>query len=109
MAIAIDPVVIASAVRTPLGRFLGDLSPLSAHALGAHVIRAALERAQLGGDRIDEVFMGCVLPAGQGQAPARQAARGAGLPDAVGATTINKVCGSGMKATMLAYDLIRAG
>ncbi len=73
------------------------------------MIRAALERAQLAGDRIDELFMGCVLPAGQGQAPARQAARGAGLPDAVGATTINKVCGSGMKATMLAHDLIRAG
>ena len=67
------------------------------------------ERANLAPDRIDEVLMGCVLPAGPGQAPARQAARGAGLPDAVGATTINKVCGSGMKATMLAHDLIAAG
>jgi acetyl-CoA C-acetyltransferase len=106
---ASDPVVIVAAVRTPLGRFQGDLSPLTAPALGAHVIRAALERAQLAPDRVDEVFMGCVLPAGQGQAPARQAMRGAGLPDAVGATTINKVCGSGMKATMIANDLLLAG
>jgi acetyl-CoA C-acetyltransferase len=106
---ASDPVVIVSAVRTPLGRFQGDLSPLTAPALGAHVIRGAIERAELAPDRIDEVFMGCVLPAGQGQAPARQAMRGAGLPDAVGATTINKVCGSGMKATMIAHDLLRAG
>lgn len=104
-----DPVVIVSAVRTPLGRFLGDLSPFSAHNLGSHAIGAALERAKLSPDRIDEVFMGCVLPAGQGQAPARQAARGAKLPDATGATTINKVCGSGMKATMLAHDIINAG
>jgi acetyl-CoA C-acetyltransferase len=106
---AIDPVVIVAAVRTPLGRFLGDLSGLPATRLGSHVIRAALERAGLSPARIDEALMGCVLPAGQGQAPARQAARGAGLPDATGATTINKVCGSGMKATMLAHDLIRAG
>src|SRR6201986_3718698 len=104
-----DPVVIVSAVRTPLGRFQGELSALAAPQLGAHVIRAALDRAGLAPERIDEVLMGCVLPAGQGQAPARQAARGAGLPDAVGATTVNKVCGSGMKATMLAHDLIRAG
>ncbi|WVT76798.1 acetyl-CoA C-acyltransferase (plasmid) [Sinorhizobium chiapasense] len=109
MSSPIDPIVIVSAVRTPLGRFLGDLAPVQASALGAHVIRAALERAQLSPDRPDEVLMGCVLPAGQGQAPARQAARRAGLPDAVGATTINKVCGSGMKATMLAHDLILAG
>jgi len=88
---------------------MGDLSPLSAHQLGSHVIGAALERAKLAPDRVDEVFMGCVLPAGQGQAPARQAARGAGLPDATGATTVNKVCGSGMKATMLAHDIIKAG
>ncbi|MDF2114380.1 acetyl-CoA C-acyltransferase [Roseiarcaceae bacterium H3SJ34-1] len=106
---ASDPVVIVSAVRTPLGRFQGDLSPLTAPALGAHVIRAALERARLAPDRVDEVFMGCVLPAGQGQAPARQAMRSAGLPDAVGATTVNKVCGSGMKATMIANDLLLAG
>jgi acetyl-CoA C-acetyltransferase len=104
-----DPVVIVSAARTPLGRFQGDLSSFSAHKLGSHVIGAAVERAKLSPDRIDEVFMGCVLPAGQGQAPARQAARGAKLPDATGATTINKVCGSGMKATMLAHDIIRAG
>ncbi|MBB5050302.1 acetyl-CoA C-acetyltransferase [Afipia massiliensis] len=104
-----DPVVIVSAVRTPLGRFQGDLSSLSGHNLGSHAIGAALERAKLSPDRIDEVLMGCVLPAGQGQAPARQAARGAKLPDATGATTINKVCGSGMKATMLAHDLINAG
>lgn len=106
---ATDPVVIVSAARTPLGRFQGELSALPAHALGAHAVRAALARAGMAPDRVDEVLLGCVLPAGQGQAPARQAARGAGLPDATGATTINKVCGSGMKATMLAYDLIRAG
>src|ERR1700756_3574440 len=106
---ASNPVVIVSAARTPLGRFQGDLSPLSAHQLGSHVIDAAVERAKLTPERIDEVFMGCVLPAGQGQAPARQAARGAKLPDSTGATTINKVCGSGMKATMLAHDIINAG
>jgi len=106
---ASDPVVIVSAVRTPLGRFQGELSSFSAHNLGSHAIGAALERAKLSPERVDEVFMGCVLPAGQGQAPARQAARGAKLPDAAGATTINKVCGSGMKATMLAHDIINAG
>ena len=106
---ATDPVVIVAAARTPLGRFLGDLAGVTAPALGAHVIRATLERAKLAPDQVNEVFMGCVLPAGQGQAPARQAMRGAGLPDGVGATTINKVCGSGMKATMLGHDLIRAG
>src|SRR5450432_2536662 len=106
---ASDPVVILSAARTPLGRFMGELSPFSANKLGSHVIGAALERAKLAPERVDEVFMGNVLSAGQGQAPARQAARGAGLPDATGATTINKVCGSGMKATMLAHDLIKAG
>ncbi|RMC65024.1 acetyl-CoA C-acyltransferase [Sinorhizobium meliloti] len=104
-----DPIVIVSAVRTPLGRFLGDLSPVPAPTLGSHVIRSALERAAVAPDRVDEVLMGCVLPAGQGQAPARQAMRGAGLPDEVGATTINKVCGSGMKATMLGHDILRAG
>lgn len=104
-----DPVVIVSAARTPLGRFQGELSSFSAHNLGSHVIAAALDRGNVAADRIDEVFMGCVLPAGQGQAPARQAARGAKLPDATGATTINKVCGSGMKATMLAHDIINAG
>ncbi|WP_407160069.1 thiolase family protein [Bradyrhizobium sp. STM 3557] len=109
MAASPDPVVILSAARTPLGRFMGELSPLSANKLGAHVIKAALTRAGLAADAVDEVFMGNVLPAGQGQAPARQAARAAGLPDATGATTINKVCGSGMKATMLAHDIIHAG
>src|SRR3989449_2317847 len=109
MSASPDPVVILSAARTPLGRFMGELSPFSAHKLGAHVIGAALARAKLAPERIDEVFMGNVLPAGQGQAPARQAARGAKLPDATGATTINKVCGSGMKATMLAHDIINAG
>jgi acetyl-CoA C-acetyltransferase len=106
---ATDPVVIVAAARTPLGRFQGDLASVQAPVLGAHVIRAAMDRANLSPDRVDEVLMGCVLPAGQGQAPARQAMRGAGLPDKVGATTINKVCGSGMKATMLGHDLIRAG
>jgi acetyl-CoA C-acetyltransferase len=104
-----DPIVIVAAVRTPLGRFQGDLATVTASMLGTHVIRAALERANLPPDRVDEVLMGCVLPAGQGQAPARQAMRAAGLPDHVGATTVNKVCGSGMKATMLAHDLIGAG
>jgi acetyl-CoA C-acetyltransferase len=104
-----DPIVIAAAVRTPLGRFQGELSGLAGHQLGAHVIRAALARAGLAPEKVSEVLMGCVLPAGQGQAPARQAMRHAGLPDAVGATTINKVCGSGMKATMLGHDLLRVG
>ncbi len=104
-----DPVIIVSAARTPLGRFMGDLSSVSGHKLGSRAITAAVERAGLAPDRIDEVFMGCVLPAGQGQAPARQAAREARLPDATGATTVNKVCGSGMKATMLAHDIIHAG
>lgn len=103
-----DPIVIVGAARTPQGRFLGDLSTVSSPTLGAHVIRAALDRSGVLPQQIDEVFMGCVLPAGLGQAPARQAARMAGLPDAVGATTINKVCGSGMKAAMLATDLLAA-
>jgi acetyl-CoA C-acetyltransferase len=106
---ASDPVVILSAARTPLGRFMGELAPLNANKLGAHVIKSAIERAAVSADAVGEVFMGNVLPAGQGQAPARQAARGAGLPDSTGATTINKVCGSGMKATMLAHDAILAG
>ncbi|PRH87972.1 acetyl-CoA C-acyltransferase [Labrys okinawensis] len=104
-----DPVVIVSATRTPLGRFQGDLSSLPSPALGAHVVKEALARAKLAADRVDEILLGCVLPAGLGQAPARQAARHAGLPDATGATTVNKVCGSGMKATMLGHDLLRAG
>ncbi len=104
-----DPIVIVSAVRTPLGRFQGELSSLAAPALGAIAVREAVARAKLAPERVDEALIGCVLPAGQGQAPARQAARGGGLPDSTGATTVNKVCGSGMKATMLAHDLIAAG
>ncbi len=104
-----DPIVIVSAVRTPLGRFLGDLAPLRAADLGAHAIRTALERANVSPEKVDEVLFGNVLTAGQGQAPARQAARAAGLPDATGATTVNKVCGSGMKATFLGHDLLAAG
>jgi acetyl-CoA C-acetyltransferase len=104
-----DPVVIVGSARTPMGGFQGELKELSAPALGAAAIAAGLERAGVAPDDVDEVFMGCVLPAGQGQAPARQAALGAGLPEGVGCTTVNKMCGSGMKATMLAHDLIRAG
>ncbi|MDJ0933482.1 acetyl-CoA C-acyltransferase [Breoghania sp.] len=104
-----DPVVIAAARRTPLGAFMGALSGVPTPELGAAAIRAALGDAGLTGDRVSEVLMGCVLPAGLGQAPARQAARAADLPDSVGATTINKVCGSGMKAVMLGHDLIRSG
>jgi acetyl-CoA C-acetyltransferase len=104
-----DPIVIAASVRTPLGRFQGELSSVAAPRLGSAVIKAAVERARVDPGRISEVLMGCVLPAGQGQAPARQAARGAGVPDAAGATTVNKVCGSGMKSVMLGHDLITAG
>ncbi len=104
-----DPIVIVGAARTPMGGFQGDLKDLAAPALGAAAIVAALERAAVKPESVDEVLFGCVLPAGQGQAPARQAALGAGLPAAAGCTTVNKMCGSGMKATMLAHDLIRAG
>ncbi len=104
-----DTPVIVSAVRTPMGGFQGALKDLSAHALGAAAIRAAVERAGIAPGDVDEVIMGNVLPAGQGQAPARQAALGAGLPDSTGCTTINKVCGSGMKAAMLAADLLTLG
>jgi acetyl-CoA C-acetyltransferase len=104
-----DPVVIVSGARTPMGGFLGDLKALAAPQLGAAAIRAAVERARIQPHDIDEVIMGNVLPAGQGQAPARQAALGAGLPEATGCTTINKVCGSGMKAAMLGSDLIAQG
>ncbi|MFO0998314.1 MAG: acetyl-CoA C-acyltransferase [Alphaproteobacteria bacterium] len=104
-----DPIVIVGAARTPMGGFQGELKDSNAPALGSVAIRAALERAGLKPADIDEVIMGCVLPAGQGQAPARQASRGAGLPDSIGCTTINKMCGSGMKAAMLAHDLIAAG
>jgi len=102
-------VVIASAVRTPIGAFQGSLAALTASQLGSIAIKAALQRAGVEGKHVNEVLMGCVLPAGQGQAPARQASRGAGIPDAVGCLTINKVCGSGLKAVMLAAQAIRAG
>jgi acetyl-CoA C-acetyltransferase len=101
-----DPIVIASAVRTPIGVFLGDLAPMTAPQLGAAAIRAAVERAGIGSDAVDQVIMGNVLPAGTGQAPARQAALGAGLAPAAHCMTINKVCGSGMQAVMLAHDQI---
>jgi len=104
-----DTIVIAGAARTPMGGFQGDLLPLTASQLGAAAIKAAVERARISPEDVGEVIMGCVLPAGQGQAPARQAALGAGLPQAAGATTVNKMCGSGMKAAMLAHDLIKAG
>ncbi|MEZ5738705.1 MAG: acetyl-CoA C-acyltransferase [Burkholderiaceae bacterium] len=104
-----NPVVIVSAARTPIGAMLGRLSTLQGHQLGALALRAALERAGIAPEKIQEVLMGCVLPAGQGQAPARQAMVGAGIPMSAGATTLNKVCGSGMKAAMLAHDLLVAG
>ncbi|NMG17163.1 acetyl-CoA C-acetyltransferase [Aromatoleum bremense] len=104
-----DPVVIVSAARTPLGGFQGDLSALSGPQLGAVAIRAAVERAGVNPGQVQEVLMGCVLPAGVGQAPARQAALGAGLPLSAGCTTVSKVCGSGMKSVMLAHDLLVAG
>jgi acetyl-CoA C-acetyltransferase len=104
-----DPVVIVSVARTPIGAMMGELSGFAAHQLGSHAIRAAVERAGLKPEQVQEVIMGCVLPAGQGQAPARQATLGAGLPMSTGATTINKVCGSGMKAAMLAHDLLAVG
>ncbi|HEY7781105.1 MAG TPA: acetyl-CoA C-acetyltransferase [Ktedonobacterales bacterium] len=103
-----DPVIV-SAVRTPVGRFLGGLSSLSATELGAIAIREAVRRAGVPADRIDEVIMGNVVSAGEGQAPARQAAIHAGLPDDIPAVTVNKVCGSGLKAVMLAAQAIKAG
>ncbi|EME68027.1 Acetyl-CoA acetyltransferase [Paramagnetospirillum caucaseum] len=106
---ASDPIVIVGAARTPMGGFQGELAGLAAPELGATAIRAAVERSGLAADQVDEVFMGCVLPAGVGQAPARQASLGAGIPQAACCTTISKVCGSGMKAAMLAHDLLVAG
>ncbi len=102
-------VVIVSAARTPIGSFGGALSTVPSPTLGAVAIKAALERAGVPGAEVDEVLMGCVLPAGVGQAPARQAMIGAGIPNSVGAVTINKVCGSGLKAVMMATQAIRAG
>ncbi len=104
-----DPIVIAGIARTAQGGFQGALSALPAYDLGAAAIRAAVDRSGIANDTIEDVIMGCVLPAGQGQAPARQALLGAGLPESTGATTINKMCGSGMKAVMFAHDLILSG
>src|SRR5687767_119194 len=103
-----DPIVIVAAARTPMGGFQGELKGFAAPELGAAAIRAAVERAQIRPEEVQEVIMGCVLPAGQGQAPARQAALGAALPLATGCTTVNKMCGSGMKAAMFATDLLTA-
>ncbi len=104
-----DPIVIVSAARTPIGGLLGDFSSLQAHQLGAVAIKAAVERAGIAGDAVDEALMGCCLMAGQGQAPARQAVLGAGLPQSVGAVTLSKMCGSGMRAMMFAHDMLAAG
>jgi acetyl-CoA C-acetyltransferase len=104
-----DPVVIVGAARTPIGGLLGDFATLSASDLGAVAIKAALERAGVEANTVDKVIMGCVLPAGQGQAPARQASLKAGLPNATGCTTVNKMCGSAMEAAMLAHDALIAG
>src|SRR5215218_4818356 len=101
-----DPVVIVGVARTPMGAFQGELRGFAAPELGAAAIRAAVERAKIKPEEVHEVIMGCVLPAGLGQAPARQAALGAGLPLAVGCTTVNKMCGSGMKAAMFAHDML---
>jgi acetyl-CoA C-acetyltransferase len=104
-----DPICIIGIARTPTGNLLGNLKDLSAPELGAAAIKGVLEKANVKPNQIDEVIMGCVLPAGLGQAPARQAAIAAGIPLSSGATTINKMCGSGMKAVMLAHDLLTAG
>lgn len=108
MASTSDPIVIASAARTPVGSFQGVFSAVPAPQLGAAAIKAAVERAGVDPDEVSEVLMGCVLPAGMGQAPARQASRGAGLPDHVPCTTVNKMCGSGMKTVMMAYESLHA-
>jgi len=104
-----DPVVIVGLARTPIGNFQGALSSVGAPKLGGAAIEAALDRAGVAPDTVDDVIMGCVLPAGMGQAPARQAALAGGIPISVGATTINKMCGSGMRATMMAADQVAAG
>ena len=104
-----DPIVIVSAARTPIGGLLGDFSSLAAWELGAVAIQAAVARAGVPGDAIDEVLMGNCLMAGQGQAPARQAMRRAGLPDSTGAVTLSKMCGSGMRAMMFGHDMLAAG
>jgi acetyl-CoA C-acetyltransferase len=104
-----DPIVIVGMARTPMGGFMGDLSAVKTTELGSIAIKAAVERSGVQANDVQEVIMGCVLPAALGQAPARQATLGAGLPISTGATTINKVCGSGMKSVMLAHDLLLAG
>jgi len=104
-----DPIVIVGAARTPMGGFQGELAGVTAPELGAHAISAAMERAGVPAEVVDGVYMGCVLPAGLGQAPARQAAHGAGLPWSAGCTTVSKVCGSAMKAAMIARDELAAG
>jgi acetyl-CoA C-acetyltransferase len=104
-----EAIYIVSGARTPMGGLMGDLAPVTAPQLGSTAIKAAVERSGLDGDKVDEVFMGCVLPAGLKQCPARQASRYAGLPDQVGAVTVNKACGSGMQATIFGIDSIRAG
>ncbi|MHA6769919.1 acetyl-CoA C-acyltransferase [Sphingobium ummariense] len=104
-----DPVVIAGYARTPMGSFQGALAPLKATELGAAAVKAAVERAGVSPEAIDRIYMGCVLPAGLGQAPARQAALGAGLPQSVEATTVNKMCGSGMQAAIMAHEALAAG
>ena len=104
-----DAIVIVNGARTPMGSFQGALQDVSASDLGATAIKAAVERAGISVDSVDEVIMGCILTAGLGQGPARQAMRKAGLPDATGAVTINKLCGSGLKAVMQAFDGIKLG
>ncbi|MET0387372.1 MAG: acetyl-CoA C-acyltransferase [Polyangiales bacterium] len=104
-----DPIVIASYARTPMGGFQGSLASVKSTDLGAAAVKAAVQRAGLSGDQVDRIYMGCVLPAGLGQAPARQAALAAGLSRSVQATTVNKMCGSGMQATILAYETLLAG
>jgi len=104
-----DSIVIVAAKRTPVGAFQGALSGATAPELGATAIRAVLAEGGIDGGDVDCVLMGCVLPAGMGQAPARQAALGAGIPDSVPCTTVNKMCGSGMETLILGHDMIRAG
>lgn len=104
-----DPIVIAGMARTPIGNFLGAFASVKATELGTHAIKAALDRGGVKADDVEEVLMGCVLPAGLGQAPARQASLGAGIPQSAGCVTVNKVCGSGMKTVMMAHDAILAG
>src|SRR5262245_33605958 len=104
-----DPIVIASYARTPMGALQGALGGVKSSVLGATAIKAAIDRAGVAKDSVDQVIMGCVLPAGQGQAPARQAALGAGLPNSVAAVTVNKMCGSGMQSVIQATDALIAG